>query len=148
MKLTPTACAVALLTLTPALFAQTGMERREGFIPMIWDSGQGRLLFEISKFDQDVLYYTEVAKGSGSGNVGLEWAADGEGGVIQFQRVGPKVLVVEKNLRFRPGNGRLARWASSHSPACVRTNSPCPAFCRTRDASSRAVSTLAWGSSS
>ena len=28
-----------------------------------------------------------------------------EGGVIQFQRVGPKVMVVQKNLRFRAGNG-------------------------------------------
>src|SRR5271155_3360648 len=28
-----------------------------------------------------------------------------EGGVIQFQHVGPKVLVVQKNTRFRAGNG-------------------------------------------
>ena len=72
---------------------------------MVWDSEQGKLLFEISQFDRDILYFTSVAKGSGSGNVGLEWASEGEGGVIQFQRVGPKVLVVEKNLRFRAGNG-------------------------------------------
>jgi hypothetical protein len=72
---------------------------------MVWDGDQGKLLFEISQFDRDILYFTSVAKGSGSGNVGLEWAGEGEGGVIQFQRVGPKVLVVEKNLRFRAGNG-------------------------------------------
>ena len=72
---------------------------------MVWDNDKGKLLFEISKFDTDILYFTSVAKGSGSGNVGLEWAGEGEGGVIQFQRVGPKVLVVEKNLRFRAGNG-------------------------------------------
>jgi hypothetical protein len=87
------------------LFAQTGLERRDGYIPMLWDADQGKLLFELSKFDQDVLYFTSVAKGSGSGNVGLEWAGTGESGVIQFRRVGPKVLVVERNLRFRAGNG-------------------------------------------
>ena len=87
------------------LSAQTGVERRDGFIPMVWDADQGKLFFEISKFDQDILYFTEVAKGSGSGNVGLEWAGGGEGGVIQFHRVGPKVMVVQKNLRFRAGSG-------------------------------------------
>jgi hypothetical protein len=85
--------------------AQSGLERRDGFIPMLWDAEQGKLLFELSRLDQDILYFTSVAKGSGSGSVGLEWAGGGEGGVIQFRRVGPKVLVVQKNLRFRAGNG-------------------------------------------
>jgi hypothetical protein len=86
-------------------FAQSGAERKEGFIPMLWDAEQGKLYFELSRLDQDLLYFTSVAKGSGSGSVGLEWAGGGEGGVIQFRRVGPKVLVVQKNLRFRAGNG-------------------------------------------
>src|SRR5580658_259940 len=90
--------------LIQSLSAQT-MERQEGFIPLIWDASQGKLFFEISQFDKDILYYTEIAKGSGSGSVGFEWAGGGEGGVIQFQRVGPKVLVVQKNTRFRAGNG-------------------------------------------
>ena len=90
--------------LSSSLFAQSP-ERREGFIPMLWDAEQGRLSFELSRFDQDILYFTSVAKGSGSGSVGLEWAGGGEGGVIQFQRVGPKVMVVQKNIRFRAGTG-------------------------------------------
>lgn len=93
------------LLLNIAAFAQNAPERRDGFIPMLWDADQGKLFFELTRFDQDILYFTEVAKGSGSGNVGLEWAGGGEGGVIQFQRVGPGVLVVQKNLRFRAGTG-------------------------------------------
>jgi Met-zincin/Domain of unknown function (DUF5117) len=89
-----------------ALRAQNNPERQDGFIPLLWDEAQGKLYFEIAQFDKDILYFSEVAKGSGSGSVGLEWAAGGEGGgIIQFQRVGPRVLVVEKNLRFRSGNG-------------------------------------------
>lgn len=91
--------------LAGTLLAQPGLERRDGFIPLIWDAEQGRLLLELTRFDQDILYFTSVAKGSGSGSVGLEWAGTGEGGVIQFQRVGPRVLVVQKNLRFRAGSG-------------------------------------------
>ncbi len=83
--------------------AQT-VERRDGYIPMLWDESQGKIFFELStQFDKEILYYTQVAKGSGSGSVGFEWGGDGEGGVIEFQRVGSKVLVVEKNVRFRPG---------------------------------------------
>ena len=91
--------------LSGIVFAQAGMQRREGYIPMIWDEEQGKLYFELAHLDQDILYFTEVAKGSGSGSVGLEWAGGGEGGVIQFQRVGPRVMVVQKNTRFRAGNG-------------------------------------------
>ncbi len=97
--------SLALIAAVSApLFAQ-GPERRDGYIPMLWDAEQGRLFFEITRFDQDILYFTSVAKGSGSGSVGFEWAGGGEGGVIQFQRVGPKVMVVEKNLRFRASKG-------------------------------------------
>ena len=98
--------SIALIALfSGVLSAQSGPERRDGYIPMLWDAEQGRLLFELTRFDQDILYFTSVAKGSGSGSVGLEWAGGGEGGVIQFQRVGPKVMVVQKNLRFRAGTG-------------------------------------------
>lgn len=93
------------IMLSEALFAQSGMERRDGYIPMLWDAGKGKLYFELTRLDQDILYFTSVAKGSGSGSVGFEWAGGGEGGVIQFQRVGPKVMVVQKNLRFRAGSG-------------------------------------------
>jgi hypothetical protein len=96
--------ALSLLSATN-LLAQSGAERRDGYIPMLWDADQGKLYFELTRFDQDILYFTSVAKGSGSGSVGFEWAGGGEGGVIQFQRVGPKVMVVEKNLRFRAGKG-------------------------------------------
>src|SRR5260370_38618678 len=105
MKLSRPQLLLATLAMQLPLLAQAGLERRDGLIPMLWDADQGKLLFEISQFDKDYLYFATIAKGSGSGSVGLEWAGGGEEGVIQFQRVGPKVLVVEKNLRFRAGKG-------------------------------------------
>src|SRR5271170_1813785 len=104
MKQLLTWCLFAALVIQGAWSAQT-VERREGFIPLLWDASQGKLLFELSQFNKDILFYTEIAKGSGSGSVGFEWAGEGEGGVIQFQHVGPKVLVVQKNTRFRAGSG-------------------------------------------
>src|SRR5215471_13292856 len=104
MKSIFTRCLLAAFLIESALSAQN-MERRDGFIPLLWDAAQGKLYFELTQFDRDVLYYTQIAKGSGSGSVGFEWAGGGEGGVIQFQHVGPKVLVVLKNTRVRAGNG-------------------------------------------
>jgi hypothetical protein len=103
MKQILTRCLLAAVVMQGVLHAQ--MERRDGFIPLLWDASAGKLYFELSRLDTDILFYTEIAKGSGSGSVGFEWAGGGEGGVIQFQRVGPKVLVVQKNTRFRAGNG-------------------------------------------
>src|SRR5260370_29840740 len=105
MSLSRQQLLLAALAMQLPLLAQASLERRDGFIPMLWDADQGKLLFEISQFDKDLLYFATIAKGSGSGNVGFEWAGGSEGGVIQFQRVGPKVLVIQKNLRFRPGKG-------------------------------------------
>jgi hypothetical protein len=105
MKSTKLLLFLSALAIPVVLRAQN-FERKDGFIPLLWDESQGKLYFEVAEFDKDILYFSEVAKGSGSGSVGLEWAAGGEGGgIIQFQRVGPRVLVVEKNLRFRAGNG-------------------------------------------
>ena len=101
----PIAASLTLAVALAGSLAAQSVERKDGFIPLLWDADQGRLSFEISRFDQDILYFTSVAKGSGSGSVGFEWAGGGEGGVIQFQHVGPKVLVVLKNTRFRAGNG-------------------------------------------
>src|SRR5580698_1212526 len=104
MKQIFTRCLFAALLIQSGLSAQN-MERRDGFIPLLWDATQGKLYFELSQFDKNILYYTEIAKGSGSGSVGFEWAGGGENGVIQFQHVGPKVLVVLRNTRFRAGSG-------------------------------------------
>jgi len=58
--------------------AQSGVERKDGFIPILWDADSGKIMLEITQFDKDILYFTSVAKGSGSGSVGLEWAGGGE----------------------------------------------------------------------
>ena len=67
MKSSALKSLAVIAALSAPLFAQGGPERRDGYIPMLWDAEQGRLFFEITRFDQDILYFTSVAKGSGSG---------------------------------------------------------------------------------
>ena len=56
MKQTTVRLTTAALFLQIAMSAQTAVERKPGFIPMVWDADQGKLFFELSDFDKDILY--------------------------------------------------------------------------------------------
>jgi hypothetical protein len=81
-----------------------GMERADGFIPFYWDAAKGRVLLLLTLFDQDILYYVSAASGAGSVEMPLDRGILA-GSVIHFQRSGPKVLVIEQNLKFRANGG-------------------------------------------
>jgi hypothetical protein len=78
-----------------------GMQQLDGFMPLYWDERSGKLFLEIGRFDEDVLYYTSLPAGIGDNDLGLNRGDLGGTHVVQFQRVGPKVLMIERNLRFR-----------------------------------------------
>ena len=94
---------------TPGSIAQrtSGMQRADGFIPFYWDGSKGRILIEISRFDTDVLYYVSTAASPGSVELGMDRGVDAQK-VVHFQRIGPKVLVVEQNLGYRAPDGSAA----------------------------------------
>ena len=104
-------CSLASTTAwaQPALAERTaGLQRQDGFIPLYWDGGRGRVLIEVPVFDRDVLYYVSAA--SGAGSVELPF----DRGIlvteaIHFQRSGPRVLVVAQNLRYRAVGGSTAQ---------------------------------------
>lgn len=85
-----------------------GLTRSDGFIPFYWDMARGRLLFEITRFDQDILYFTGVSKGVGAVELGVDRGSGGGSAVIRFQQHGPRVLVIQQNLRFRAPAGSAA----------------------------------------
>lgn len=91
-----------------------GMEKLEGFIPLYWDAQKGQMLAEIdfSKHPFDFLYTYGLATGIGSNPIGLDRGREGDARVVYFHKEGPRVLLVERNLRFR---------ASSQNPAEVRS---------------------------
>jgi hypothetical protein len=95
--------------LTAALLpAQTKPVRHDGFIPFYWDAAKGRVLFEIPKLNEDLLYFVGIGKGIGSVQLGVDRGASDISTVIAFERVGPKVQVIQRNLAFRSLNGNAA----------------------------------------
>jgi hypothetical protein len=84
-----------------------GLQRSDGFVPFYWDEARGRVLMEIPTFNEDVLYYVSAASGGGSVEMSFDRGIMGTS-VIHFQRSGPRVLVVEQNLRYRAVGGQAA----------------------------------------
>src|ERR1700726_531390 len=79
----------------------TGMQKLDGFFPIYWDERTGNLWLEISRFDSDFLYTTGLAAGLGSNDIGLDRGQGGGGRLVSFERIGPKVLLVQPNESFR-----------------------------------------------
>ncbi|MDH4062879.1 MAG: zinc-dependent metalloprotease [Acidobacteriota bacterium] len=84
-----------------------GLQRADGFVPFYWDEARGRVLIEIPAFGQDVLYYVSAASGGGSVEMSFDRGIM-DSSVIHFQRSGPRVLVVQQNLRYRAVGGSAA----------------------------------------
>src|SRR5690606_24463718 len=70
-----------------SVVAARSLERQEGFIPFYWDEAEGRVLMEISVFNEDVLYYVSTATGGGSVELPLDRGLMASK-VIHFQRSG------------------------------------------------------------
>ena len=85
-----------------------GLTRVEGFIPLFWDARRGRLLMEIARFDTELLYAVSLPAGLGSNTVGLDRGQPGPTDIVVFERVGPKVLLLARNYRFRATSGNAA----------------------------------------
>jgi hypothetical protein len=85
-----------------------GMQKIDGYFPLYWDEKTGNLWLEIPRFDADFLLATGLAAGLGSNDIGLDRGTEGGGKVVSFQRVGPKVLLVEGNQSFRSSSANPA----------------------------------------
>ena len=87
---------------TPTIEERTAnMQKLDGFFPLFWDEKAGELYLEIPKFDSEFLYTTGLAAGLGSNDIGLDRGQSSNGRLVSFERVGPKVLLVQHNESFR-----------------------------------------------
>lgn len=110
----------ALLLALPLLFAQRpntpanieertkGLQKLDGYFPVYWDERAGNLLLEIPRFDTPFLYSTSLAAGLGSNDIGLDRGMGGQGRLVSFERVGPKVFLVQPNQSFRSSSPNQA----------------------------------------
>jgi len=94
---------------TPAIEERTsGMQKLDGYFPIYWDDRAGTLWLEIPRFDTEFLYATGLAAGLGSNDIGLDRGQAGGGRLVSFERVGPKILMVQPNESFRSSSANPA----------------------------------------
>ena len=79
----------------------SGMERLDGFIPVLWEESTGKLYLEVPTDGREFIYVVSLTAGIGSNDIGLDRSQLGGESVVRFERVGPKVFLVEPNQRYR-----------------------------------------------
>ena len=78
-----------------------GLQRIDGFVPLWWDASRGALLMEVRRLDVDFLYQVSLGTGLGSNPVGLDRGQLVSTHIVRFERVGPRVFLVEQNTGYR-----------------------------------------------
>ena len=83
------------------------MKKMDGFIDLYWEESTGKLWMEISDFDKEFLYVNSLMAGMGSNDVGLDRGQLGNERIVYFHRIGPKVLLIQPNYRYRANTNDL-----------------------------------------
>jgi hypothetical protein len=78
-----------------------GLQKLDGYFPLYWDAATGKMLMEVSRFNTEFLYQVSLPTGVGSNPLGLDRGQLGGSHVVRFERIGPKVLMIELNYRYR-----------------------------------------------
>jgi len=82
------------------------MKHIDGLFPLDWDAVAGKLYVEIPHIggdglSPDFLYANSLPYGTGSNDLGLDRGQISDGRIVRFQRSGPKVLLIQRNMAFR-----------------------------------------------
>ncbi|HEX4418140.1 MAG TPA: zinc-dependent metalloprotease [Kofleriaceae bacterium] len=86
----------------PAIAAKVaGAKALPGLFNLYWDARAGKLWLEIGAWQREFLYVSGLPAGVGSNDIGLDRGQLGATRVVRFERIGPKVLLVQSNLGFR-----------------------------------------------
>lgn len=78
-----------------------GKTKVEGYFSFYHEEATGKVFLEIDKFKQPFLFQSSLPKGVGSNDIGLDRGQLGNTRLVQFERVGNKVLLRELNTYYR-----------------------------------------------
>ena len=93
----------------PSIEGRTAsMELMDGFLPMYWDDAGGRIWLEIAEWDADVLHASGIGAGLGSNDIGIDRGQLAGSRIVRFRRVGPRILMIQPNYRFRATSDNAA----------------------------------------
>ena len=86
----------------PSIAEKTaGTQAMEGFFTLYWDDATGSLYWEMGDLGSEFLYQISMGSGLGSNPVGIDRGQLRGTHVLSAQRIGPRILLMEPNYRFR-----------------------------------------------
>ncbi|MDX2418495.1 MAG: zinc-dependent metalloprotease [Xanthomonadales bacterium] len=87
----------------------------DGFFDLYWDPQKGQLLLQIDRMGDEFIYQSSLSRGIGSNDLGLDRGQLGATRLVEFYRSGPRVLMIEKNTRYRAISDNRAEQAAVDS---------------------------------
>ena len=100
----PLTAAAAAQDARPIATRTAGLQRADGFIPFYWDAAEGASVVRSVPVRHGRPVFRLDGRQPGSVELGMDRGVDAQK-VVHFQRIGPRVLVVEQNLAYRALNG-------------------------------------------
>ena len=106
MKKAMIAIATLILFIAPFAYAQkekpkktfaelsAGLERIDGFIPLLYDAKTDEMYLEVTRLNSEFLYQISLPTGVGSNPIGLDRGQLGNTHIVYFERAGRKLLLV------------------------------------------------------
>jgi hypothetical protein len=79
----------------------SGFEKQPGFFNQYFDTESDKVYIEVSDTETEFLYYTSLARGLGSNDIGLDRGRLGSEHVLKFEKHGNKLLLIEANYNYR-----------------------------------------------
>lgn len=77
------------------------LEVNKGFFTFYYNSQKDELFIEVDKLEIEFLYINSLATGIGSNDIGLDRGQLGKKRIVKFIKAGPKLLLVQPNLKYR-----------------------------------------------
>jgi len=79
----------------------TNHKLHKGFVSYLFDQNKGKLYLKIDNLNSEFIYQTSLPQGLGSNDIGLDRGQLSDTRLVEFQKVGNKLLLVQKNTKYR-----------------------------------------------
>lgn len=85
----------------PAVKEKTGnLKSEKGYFEYWFDENNDKMWLKVDKLNEEFLYANYLAAGVGSNDIGLDRSQQGGQRVVYFERRGPKLMLIQPNLRY------------------------------------------------
>lgn len=96
---------IAILSFSSVMQAQVlekdNLKKYEGYFDFYYDEEEDKIYLEVERLNDQFLYTHFLTSGVGSNDVGLDRGQLGGEKIVEFQKAGNKLLLIQPNLKYR-----------------------------------------------